>query len=247
VAAAVGWVVVGAVVGGLVTWAVSYFMPGVYRHVTRRPSLHVHIEADRSVIWAGAPPWVTYGFMIESPDGLGEPPSSFCPDWWAWARALGAVDANETEVQLTFTAATDTTVVIDAFTARVAKRADPLPWTLVQCTTGGADLTKRGVQIDLDSFDPPTTHFVDREHEIVRGAPTISVGPGEAEMFHVRARARSSYVEWTAEARLIVNGKRQVVRIDDNGKPFRTCSSNGRPERWWTGGRWTPRPTTGLP
>ncbi len=138
-------------------------------------------------------------------------------------------------------------VVIDAFRAKVINQEAPLPWTLVRCTTGGADLTKRGVEIDLDGFDPPTTHFVDRDHETLRGAPTISVGPGEAEMFHVRARAGWSYVEWTAEASLIVNGKRQVLKIDDSGKPFRTCSSDGRPERWWIGSQWTQRPTTTAP
>lgn len=247
-AAAVGWIALGAVVGALVTWAVSFFMPGVYRHVTKRPALHVHVERDRAVIWAGAPPWVSYAFMIESPDVLGDPPSSFCPDWWAWAQSLEGVDAHETELQLTFTAATDTTVVIDAFRAKVIKQSEPLPWTLVQCPApGGADITKRGVEIDLDGFEPPTTRFVDQTFDTIKGAPTISVSPGEAEIFHVRAISRYSYIEWTAEALLLVNGKRQAVTIDDHGEPFRTCSARGRPELRWTGCQWTDRPDTTMP
>jgi hypothetical protein len=83
----------GALIGALITWAVSFFVPGVYRHVIRRPALHVHQERDRAVIWAGSPPWVTYGFMVECPDELGEPPSEFYPigglrhdRWEPWMR-----------------------------------------------------------------------------------------------------------------------------------------------------------------
>jgi hypothetical protein len=30
--AALGWMALGALIGALITWAVSFFVPGVYRH-----------------------------------------------------------------------------------------------------------------------------------------------------------------------------------------------------------------------
>ena len=149
--------------GAVVVWAVNHFMPGLLRRAARSPDLNVHVETDCGIIWAGAPPWTSYVFAVPSIDDLGEPPSGPCPDWWKWARSHGGVDARDTEIRVTLTAATDTTVVIDGLRAQIVKREAPPGWPVVLCAAaGGADLTYRGVHVDLDGFATPTTHFLPR-------------------------------------------------------------------------------------
>jgi hypothetical protein len=173
-------------------------------------------------------------FVVPSIGDLGEPPPGPCFDWWKWARSRGGMDARDTEVRVTLTATTDSTVVIDGLRPQVVRREPPPSWPVVLCAAaGGADLTYRGVHVDLDGFATPTTHFVAQDGTTTQRAPVISVHAGEAEMFHITARAEHEHVEWVAELLLIVDGKRKTYRIDDDGQPFRTCGADMR--KWY---RW---------
>jgi hypothetical protein len=199
-----------------------------------RSDLSVHVETDRGVIWAGAPPWTSYMFAVPSIDRLGNPPSGPCVEWWKWARSYGGVDVRDTEVRVTLIAATDRTVVINGLRPQIVKREPPPPWPVVLCAAaGGAELTYRGMHVDLDGFGTPTAHFVAQDGTQAQRPPVISVRAGEAEMFHITGHAEYEYIEWVAEVLLIVDGQRKTVTIDDDGEPFRTCGKDLR--QWY---RW---------
>jgi hypothetical protein len=234
-------VVLAALLGALFGWAANQFLPGAWRTLTRRPVVHLYVETDPAVIWAGAPPWVGAGYVLPDVVGLGDPPSSFCPDWYSWLRPRGAVPAGSTEAEITLTSATNTTVILDGVRAKVVRRGPPPAWTHLICVVGGADITPRHIRIELDGFDVPLTSFVSEvSGERIR-VPRLVLSPGQAEKFYLLAKCRSEDIEWTAELLAIVNGKRRVFAITNDGKPFRTCGVEGLPTHSWYGtGAWDP-------
>jgi hypothetical protein len=222
------------VLGAIVGWAVNQFLPGLWRRISRQPLIHVYVETDPAIIWAGAPPWVGASYLVPDARGLGSPPSNFCPDWYTWLRERGAVAGGMTEAEITLTAGTDLTIAIDGIRAKVVRRGTPPSWVHLLCAVGGADITPRHIRIELDTFDPPTTSFIDEEGQPAKW-PRLSLTKGELEKLHVMAEARAEDVEWTAELLTIVNGKRRNFTIDDKGKPFRTCATEGLPTYGWYG------------
>lgn len=228
-----------ALLGAVLGWAANHFLPGLWRQLTRRPPLHVFVETNPALIWAGSPPWVSTSYVVPDPRNLGAPPSNFCPDWHDWLRDAGAVPGPSTEAEITLTASGDLTVVVDGFRTRIVRQGDLPPWTHLQCLAGGADIIPRHVRIDLEAFSPPTASFVDSGGSPI-AAPKLSLSKGEAEKIYLIAEARYTDVEWTGELLVIVDGKRRVLTIDDNGKPFRTCGTEGLRTHRWVGTEWEP-------
>lgn len=232
--------VLAALLGAIFGWAANQFLPSLWRQITRQPMIQVFVEANPAIIWAGAPPWVGASYVLPDVAGLGVPPSNLCTDWYAWLRGRGAVPGGMTEAEITLTAGTELTVVVDGVRAKVVRRGQPPAWTHLICGVGGADITPRHLRIELDGFDTPTTSFVNQDGQSVRW-PRLSLSKGEAEKLYMVAKTRSYDVEWTAEVLAIVNGKRRIFTIDNNGKPFRTCGTEGLPTHVWYGsGEWEP-------
>lgn len=229
--------VVGGIVGAVVGALAVYFLPGLMRSASRRGPLDVHVEDDPAIIWAGAPPWVGAEFLM--PDGdLPDPPSTFCPDWWAWAHANGGVDAGQTHVRVSLVGATDLTVVIDGIRATVHSRTEP-KGQVVSCPAGGADIVPKHFEIQLDTFDPPTTSFLNIDGE-PSPMPAFKIAKGEVEMLHIIASTEQDRVEWAGELLAIVNGKRQTIDIRPQGEGwFTTAATHGLPSRTSYGDGWT--------
>jgi hypothetical protein len=100
----VALLVVGALIGAAITFAVNEALGrgvrGVDRRRAQKDPLVVHVEKDPSIIWAGAPPWIGGTYLLPADADLAEPPPTHCPEWWAWARALGGVDSTQTQLRL---------------------------------------------------------------------------------------------------------------------------------------------------
>jgi hypothetical protein len=238
---AVGLVALGAVLG----WAASYFLPGVWTRVSRRPPLRLHVESDPDISMAGHPNWDGYSFRVPRElDEIGEPPSLVCREWWKWARSMDGLDAGLTPVRLMIIGLSDTDVVIDALQVRVHRRYDDPPGTTIVCAPGGADLVPRHIDVDLDS-DPPLTDYRDSDGNSP-GRFLFSLRKGETEVFYIWARVTQGACDWVADLQLLVNGKRHAIRIDDAGRPFRTTSSKGAESFYWQSGQWVPWPPTGV-
>jgi hypothetical protein len=237
-----GLIVFGAVLG----WAVNYFMPLVTRRAQGRTGVLVHLETDSAIFESGEPPWIGYSFVF--PHGiseLGPPPPGNCPEWWAWARANQGVDAEKTKVRLTIIGDSETTVIIEALRIAVVRRTEPVDGALVVCPVGGADLTPRHIAVELDSFAEAVTTYYDAGGDPT-GRFSFALARGEAEVFNIEAAAGRSYTEWVGELYLLVDRRRQIVHISDQGEPFRTTASSHLEPLTWTGDKWDLLRSEGL-
>jgi hypothetical protein len=100
-------------------------------------------------------------------------------------------------------------------------------------------MTPQHIRIDLEGFDPPITYVIDPAGNRV-SLPRFSLSKGEAEKLHIIAEASKQDIEWTVELLTIVNGKRKILTIDDEGRPFRTCGTEGLPTHGWYFNEWQP-------
>jgi hypothetical protein len=124
-------------------------------------------------------------------------------------------------------------VLIDALRVKVLRRGEPLEGTNIVCPVGGAEGAPRNIAIALDE-DPPTTSYGTKPF-------LFTLKKGEVEAFHILATAELSSCEWIASLYLLVEGKRKIVTIDNQGNPFKTTSTNRCKEFLWAGNRWLAR------
>ncbi|MGZ9935299.1 helix-turn-helix domain-containing protein [Streptomyces sp. NC-S4] len=164
-------------------------------------------------------------YLIDKPPAqVGPPPVE--RDAPAWVAAAGAVPAGEQYVTLTLQGTGAGTVVLDGLTVRtVAKRA-PLPWNDyamgypgVGC---GAGVPTRSFGVALDSARPAVAPLPGQ-----RDFP-FSVSESDPEVFHVKAATSAHDVSWYLELSWSSGSRHGTLRIDHNGKPFRTSGSGGR-------------------
>lgn len=196
------------------------------RRLWRRPALATYVERDPSIIWAGQPDWVGFSLYFRRPVELGSPPAGR-DGWLAWGRASGGVDAFMT--MLSVTLAGRRRSFSPAENLRVRSHVRPVNDGLVLIRgVGGADLTPRQFHLDLDGMASPIVTF--RESGGAPGrVPKFQLAPGDIEQFHIWVEARNGWHEWTVDLLLLVDGRREVVTIDDNGSPFVTVGGEGLP------------------
>ncbi|MCA1707022.1 MAG: hypothetical protein LC808_28655, partial [Actinobacteria bacterium] len=150
---------------------------------------------------------------------------------------MGAADGDFTKISVAVSSTTDSAVLIEGLRPVVVDRADPLPGTAMLCRTGGAFAEPRRIQVDLDT-EPPTFRFVDGEEEV---KPFLfSLAKGESEYFFIQASTEKCNCQWRAELLVLVDGKRQVIQIDDHGVPFTTSAITNSERIDWSQGRWQP-------
>jgi putative Ca2+/H+ antiporter (TMEM165/GDT1 family) len=230
-------VVLGAVLGAVISVVLAHFFPGIIRRLTRRPPVWVHVETDPARIWAGYPPWIGAGYLVPPDVPIGSPPPGECPRWWGWAQELGAVDV-QTHILVTLGAYHDRVVVIDGVDVKVHSQRPNEGYRFLLCPVGGADITPRRIEITLAAFPGAITVFLDEHGERI-ATPTLAISSSEAERFHVWATAAAGVVEWSAELRLLVDGERRTAAISNHGRPFCTGAASGE-QHIWTGTAWSP-------
>ena len=230
--------VVLLIIGAIVGWAGNHFLPLLWRRLTGRGAVDIHVETDPGVFLAGDPNWDAFGYLIPTPlSDLGPPPSHTCRDWHAWATKQGGTPAGWSRVRLTLSGHLDATVLVDRLSVQIRKRRPHGDGLYVLCRTGGADAVPRGFSVDLDR-DPPWVSHVDTSGEPIHAPLAISVAKGEVEIFEIEARATEGVVEWTAELAIVVNGKRKVVPVTDGRSGFVTGGTRGFSPYEWSGTEW---------
>ena len=222
---------IGFVIGGVLGAA---FRPPLLalerfaRRIWRRPALNVHIERDPSIIWAGAPDWVGFSLYFSRPFELGPAPLGR-DEWLAWGRRAGGVDASVTMLSATLVANAEVSVVVENLRVRSIEK--PLSDGLVLIRgVGGADLVPRQFHIDLDGMTTPVVTFLD-DGGAPGKPPKFVLAPGDVERFHIWAEARQGWHEWSIDLLLLVDGRREVVTIDNEGSSFVTVGWEGLPQR----------------
>lgn len=226
------------VAGGVAVETGHYYLPRLFNRLTPPAALDVVVVPDPLDYLIGDPDWTYFGFVVsETPADIGAPPERPCRNWWRWGRDLGAADANRTEFELVIVGRQDTSVVVQGLEVKVALRDEPGGRQVLACPVGGAEGSPRHIRVNLD-WPEGMTSFVAPGGEGETSDLFLHVAKGHVEKLRVRAETSSSYVEWTGNLVVIVNGAVQRVPIDCAGKSFRTCAANELPHWTWQDGDW---------
>ncbi|MFC9162696.1 helix-turn-helix domain-containing protein [Streptomyces fungicidicus] len=174
------------------------------------------------------------------------PPPPAPQDARTWAGTQSAVHGGGTTVQLSVQGTSETAVVLTALRVRVAGRADPAPGNAYAMDQGcGGALTPRYFDVDLDK-DRPLARAVpgnDAGTPIPAVRMPYRVSATDPEVLLVTARTAHCDCRWYLELDWSSQGRTGTVRIDDDGRPFRTSGLTGLPRyEYDTSAReWRPR------
>ncbi|MEU5320418.1 hypothetical protein AB0G67_27260 [Streptomyces sp. NPDC021056] len=206
----------------------------ISRRIYRVKPIHIHIERDPTIVWAGFPNWI--GTSVWLPEHPNSSPPEHPTDWHAWARTLGGADANLTVLKITITSRELASVVVDTPKVRSEQLplGDPPKGVIATQQTGGAAIDPRRIQVDLDM---PYSMWVNPHGEPLE-ILSLNLSPGETEQFYLYASASVGRHKWHLELPILVDGKRQVIRIDDDGQPFMTYGTEGFENIFWQDGTW---------
>ncbi len=150
----------------------------------------------------------------------------------------------DTNVEISVQGKTSTAVVLEALRVRVVGRNDPAPGTAYSMDQGcGGVITPRYIAVDLDK-DRPIARSV-AGSDLDRSIPAVRfpyrVSSRDPEVLLVTARTESCDCRWYLELDWSSQGRTGTVRIDDEGRPFRTSGIKGMPRYWYSEREWSPR------
>ncbi|MGV9880467.1 helix-turn-helix domain-containing protein [Streptomyces sp. NPDC003006] len=174
-------------------------------------------------------------FLVNrKPNQVPQPPSVE-QDAPGWAADLGAVSAGEQLIEVTVQGLSKDTVVLQGMSVRVQSTSSPLAWNDFQMGVGcGGNVSTKSFGVDLDDGTPRLTPKAGQ-----RDFP-YKVSESDPEVFYVKANAEAHDVRWYLELEWSSGKRHSVLRIDDQGKPFRTSGNEGRPTYGWPlgGSKW---------
>ncbi|MFD5316853.1 helix-turn-helix domain-containing protein [Streptomyces sp. NPDC127098] len=164
-------------------------------------------------------------YLVDAePESVPPPPDE--PGAPGWARAMGAVSAEQQYIELTVQAAADETVVLRDLSVRVTRTGDPLPWNLYTgySACGGGPVETTAYDVDLDAATPQAT--------AAGGQPELPLWVDETDplVVYVTAHTDTRDVEWYLELAWTSGEREGVLVIDDEGQPFHTSATSGQPE-----------------
>ncbi|WP_349636839.1 hypothetical protein [Streptomyces sp. 549] len=176
------------------------------------------------------------------------PPPPVEQDAPTWAAALDAVHGGSTTVQGT----TPEAVVLRALRVRVVERRTPLPWNAYAMDAGcGGALTPAVLALNLDVPRPRVRPVGGYDasgegRELPAREFPLRVSRTDPEVLRVEAVAEDCDCDWYLELDWTSQGRSGTYRIDDDGRPFRTSGTEGRPAYVHRdGGGWAPNPDAG--
>jgi hypothetical protein len=243
-------VLVGSVLGPLVRpW--SRRVERLGRKLWREQPVIVHVEWDQAVIWAGQPPWVSFSYYFPGDPPTDAPPASGV-DWSRWVERHNGFDLGLTMLRVTVTAQTDATVVMETPIVRGTTQDVPAGVGVVWPAPGGADISPRRYAIQLDSGSyPATVTFVEQDpgFDQPKLPPSWTLAAGEVEQLHIWASAEAGGMhEWTMQLPLLVDGRREFVDVDKDGRPFVTVGRrHGYRDLCWRSEQWIDPPDWATP
>ncbi|MGW1814348.1 helix-turn-helix domain-containing protein [Streptomyces sp. NPDC002125] len=175
-----------------------------------------------------------YYLLDQDPDDV--PPNPPSQDSRSWARALGGVDGGDMKLELTLQGKSEEAVVLNALHVRVLGREAALPWNAYSMGNGcGGGITPQTFDIDLDDSRPRSKPVAGEDAGVVVPAKDFPyrVSSTDVEVFHLDAHVEGHDVTWYLELEWTSGGRSGKLRIDDQGKPFRTSSIATRPEYYY--------------
>ncbi|MHA4818206.1 hypothetical protein ACXZ65_28030 [Streptomyces aculeolatus] len=210
-----GLIVTTAVVG-VVTWGVTRLTDGAESLAQDAPALAtISVETNPSKVGA----FEDTAIRGVIPEGARPTagPGDGCTDFHDWLTDNGGTDAGQSRLQVTVQGNAQRQVQIANLRAVVVSRVEPKPSVGVDCPTAG-QANLRFLTIDLDSPQPRV------EYESQDGTPFgFTVEAGEIETFLISATAEQSLYHWYLELDLVSGNEHVTVRVNDDGKNFRTA------------------------
>ncbi|MFE6400950.1 helix-turn-helix domain-containing protein [Streptomyces alboflavus] len=148
----------------------------------------------------------------------------------AWVGELGAVSAREQFVEVTVQGTGGEPVVVTGMNVRVRSTGAPLAWNNFRIGNGCGEVVEtKYFSVDLDAAAPRLTPRADQDDF------PYKVSESDPLVFYVTGRAEKYDVRWYLEVEWSQGDRHGTLRIDDQGKPFRTSGVNGRPTYEWGG------------
>ncbi|MFE3142433.1 helix-turn-helix domain-containing protein [Streptomyces scopuliridis] len=162
-------------------------------------------------------------YLIDTPPEQIPPPPTE-QDAPGWVNALGGVASGGQFIELTVQGKSSDTVVLNALRVKIVKSDAPLPWNDYAMGVGcGGGVGTKSFAVNLDAARPSSVPKAGQ-----RDFP-YSVSQSDPEVYYVSATATTRDVSWYLELEWTSGDQRGTLRVDDNGKPFRTSGSEGRP------------------
>ncbi|MEV0257594.1 helix-turn-helix transcriptional regulator [Streptomyces sp. NPDC050732] len=149
----------------------------------------------------------------------------------AWVGDLGAVPAGYQFIEVTVQGMSEDTVVLQDLNVRVQSTSAPLAWNNFQMATGcGGTVNTKSFAVDLDAATPDAKPVAGQ-----RDFP-YKVSESDPEVFYIMANTELHDVRWQLELEWSSGKRHDTLRVDDQGKPFRTSGRKGRPTYGWPPG-----------
>ncbi|MFD7291243.1 helix-turn-helix domain-containing protein [Streptomyces sp. NPDC059863] len=162
-------------------------------------------------------------YLIDSPPEEVPPPPTE-QDAPGWVGALGGVASDSQFIELTLQGTGSETVVLRALNVRIVKSDAPLAWTDYAMGVGcGGGVGTKSFAVNLDAGRPSSVPKAGQ-----RDFP-YKVSESDPEVFYISASSKTRDVSWYLELDWTSGERHGTIRVDDNGKPFRTSGSAGRP------------------
>ncbi|MFI1015147.1 helix-turn-helix domain-containing protein [Streptomyces sp. NPDC020965] len=172
-----------------------------------------------------------HSYLIDrAPSAVPPPPAE--SDAESWSRSLGALHADETAVRITVQGRNDEAVVLQSLRVRVAAKRPPQARNVYRMSLGcGGSITPRMFDVDLDGPRPIARSVAGSDSGVP--IPAVSfpyrVSVRDPEVLLVTGRTAGCDCDWYLELKWSSGDRSGVVRIDDDGRPFRTSGGPGRP------------------
>ncbi|MFE9885461.1 helix-turn-helix domain-containing protein [Streptomyces scopuliridis] len=162
-------------------------------------------------------------YLIDSPPTEIPPPPTE-QDAPGWVGVLGGVASGGQYIELTVQGTTTETVVLQALRVKIVKTGAPLAWNDYAMGVGcGGGVGTKSFSVNLDAGRPSSVPKAGQ-----RDFP-YKVSESDPEVFYISATSKTRDVSWYLELEWSSGERRGTIRLDDNGKPFRTSGSAGRP------------------
>ncbi|MCX4525310.1 MULTISPECIES: transcriptional regulator [unclassified Streptomyces] len=186
--------------------------------------------AVRSHVWAGG---CDHAYLAERGPGS-MPPPPVEADAPAWADAGRAVHAGSQIVEVTLHGVGPGTeaVVLEDLEVRVTARRTPPAWNVYQMSQGcGGGLTPAGFAVNLDAPRPLARPAAGNDAGVRLAAPAfpLRVSAAEPVVLRVEATATGCDCDWSLDLRWTGPAGSGTLRLDDNGRPWRTSAATARP------------------
>ncbi|MFI8185231.1 helix-turn-helix domain-containing protein [Actinacidiphila glaucinigra] len=205
-------------------------------------------RADTGTVSAGAPlTWTAdshvwqlecdHDYVIARPPRQVPPPPAPA-DAAVWAASQGAVHGRTTNLRITVQGRGSGAVVLTALHVRMVERSAPatrgsIAYSMYEGC--GAVLIPRYFSVNLDAHQPLARSVPGNDPD--RPTPAIDlpyrVSLREPEVLFLSARTGACTCDWYLELDWSSQGRTGSVRVDDQGRPFRTTTINGLPHYWY--------------